>query len=126
MEERKIEGAVSHEVSPNSLEWATLISGLLFCSSRLPINFDIPPLARHCSVSAAARNVFNLARTVRDQYMASRRTCSTYRHRAGSTSSDEVEVGAGKGSTPVRNEEAGLLDCLYHGPVSLPICLRRC
>jgi len=50
--------------------------------------------------------------------MASGRTCSTYSHRAWPTSSYAVEVGAGKGSTPVRDEEASLLDCLYHGPVS--------
>jgi hypothetical protein len=90
MEERKIEGAVSHEVSPTSLWWTLLMLGLLLCSSRLLINFDISSLARHGSVSAAARNVFNLARTVRDQYMASGRTCTTYSHRAGATSSYAV------------------------------------
>jgi hypothetical protein len=90
MEERKIEGAVSHEVSPFSLWCTLLMSGLLLCSSRLLINFDISSLARHGSVSAAARNVFNLACTVRDQYMASCRAGSTYRHRAGATSSYAV------------------------------------
>jgi hypothetical protein len=64
MEERKVEGAVSHEVSPPPLGRTLLMSGLLLCSSRLPINFDISSLARHGSVSAAARDVFNLARTI--------------------------------------------------------------
>jgi hypothetical protein len=64
MEERKIEGAVSHEVSPTSLWWTLLMLGLLLCSSRLLINFDISSLARHGTVSAAARDVFNLARPI--------------------------------------------------------------
>jgi len=97
------------------------MSGLLLCSSRLLINAYISSLARHCSVSAPARDVFNLARTVRDQHMASGRTCTTYCHRAGSTPADAVEIRAGEGSTPIRDEEAGLLDCLHHGPVSLPM-----
>jgi hypothetical protein len=65
MEERKIEGAVSHEVSP-PLGRSLLMSGLLLCSSRLLINAYISSLARHGSVSAAARDVFNLARPLRD------------------------------------------------------------
>ena len=66
MEERKIEGAVSHEVSATSLAWASLMSGLLLCSSRLPINFNIAPLARHGTMPTPPRNVLNLARTFRD------------------------------------------------------------
>jgi len=50
MEERKVEGAVSHEVSPSSPACVYLISGLLLCSGSLSINLDIPPLARHSSV----------------------------------------------------------------------------
>jgi hypothetical protein len=53
--------------------------------------------------------------------LASGRTCTTHSYRARATSSYTVEVGAGEGSTPVRDEEAGFLDRLYHGPVSLLI-----
>jgi hypothetical protein len=64
MEERKIEGAVSHEVSPTSLWWTLLMLGLLLCSGRLPINAYISSLARHSPMPTAPRNVFNLARTI--------------------------------------------------------------
>jgi len=50
MEERKIEGAVSHEARLSLLAWVALMPGLLLCSSRLSINFNIPPLARHSSM----------------------------------------------------------------------------